>query len=84
MVSSYLFLIHPKLTYTLPGYIDLGVLTNLRHLTLTFSLTVTIDQMISDNPGIYFSTEPFGWIPCILASCNGHNTGENCPYAEND
>ena len=78
MASNYLSLIHLKLTWTfiLPEYIHLGILTNLRHLTLSISLTYTIEHTMYGNPGTYSSITPFGWVPYLLASCNEHNTVE--------
>ncbi|EDR06690.1 uncharacterized protein LACBIDRAFT_328604 [Laccaria bicolor S238N-H82] len=56
--------------------LDLGILTGLRHLTLSISLTYSVEQTVYDNPGTYSSIEPFRWVPYILASCNGNNTVE--------
>ncbi|EDQ99152.1 uncharacterized protein LACBIDRAFT_317583 [Laccaria bicolor S238N-H82] len=57
-------------------YFNLGVLTDLRHLTLSISLSYTVEQTAYTNFGIYSSIAPFRCVPYILASCNGHNTVE--------
>ncbi|EDR02814.1 uncharacterized protein LACBIDRAFT_308103 [Laccaria bicolor S238N-H82] len=57
-------------------YIDLGVLADLRHLTLSISLTNSNEQAMYANPGTHSSIMPFRWVPYMLASCNEHNAVE--------
>lgn len=73
LCSSSLQMLHLEF-YDEDAYINLGVLTDLRHLTLSISLSYTVEQTAYTNPGTYSSIAPFLCIPYILASCNGHTS----------
>ncbi|EDR02862.1 uncharacterized protein LACBIDRAFT_332053 [Laccaria bicolor S238N-H82] len=60
------------------GYIDLdlGILTDLRQITISIKLTYFFEQTMYENSGTYFSVMPFRWVRYVLASCNKRNTVE--------
>ena len=57
-------------------HLDLSILTNLRQIKLSISLTYFEEQTQYEDSGTYFSAMPFRWVPYVLASCDEHNTVE--------